>query len=190
MENIINLIKNNRRGILFLNNLNITDEMLNELEIIKEFDGYAIELANNKLTTLPDWFSELKIENLNVGYNNISEIPDSIMNISKLKILEIPNTNITELSNELLIKLSDIDICQCPINELPSIVFDLYTDNLLHIHIDPSMEHLVKYRLSSNTTIYLSSNISFFEKYTQENQPNQDKLYPVKYKSARSVIVN
>jgi Leucine-rich repeat (LRR) protein len=75
-----------------------TDYVIKD-EIIVILNDY-LDLSNNKLTSLPDSFGNLKVNRLYLSNNKLTSLPDSFGNL-KLNYLNLSNNKLTSLPDSL-----------------------------------------------------------------------------------------
>ncbi len=107
-------------------------------------------LNNCGLEIFPDWlikFTKLRI--LHLDYNLLSDIPDSVKNLTKLKAISIKNNNFTRIPNVLqYLDLYHVNISYNPITIIPDFVKDMkwqhFYLNHTQIEIIPTnLDHII-----------------------------------------------
>ena len=94
------------------------------LKLMRFINLKSLNLGKNKLSKLPDSFSQLsKLEILNLEKNNFDEFPIIICELSELKQLIINRNNLTVIPYSIgkLTKLEFIDIWSTPVINFPDI---------------------------------------------------------------------
>lgn len=98
-------------------------EKLAELKWIK-----SIDLANNRMDTIPEVLTRMSgLEELYLGYNNISELPPHISSFRNLKILSLKNNHIKSLPDSFgkMESLEKIDLNANKLDTLPESIKNL-----------------------------------------------------------------
>lgn len=87
----------------------------------------TLNLYFNRLTEFPSGLSELKIENLNLGYNPINKWPFELEKLSSLKTLVLSNIGLAALPQEIgnLTNLTSLDLRDNKLVSLPAEIGNL-----------------------------------------------------------------
>lgn len=105
-----------------LNNLQVLDLRKNRLEKIPEFNMphlKHLDLASNYLGYVPNFANKLHMNFLNLGVNNLENIPDWIFSLEKLKVLKLHKNKIRSIGS--LETLKDLEFLNLYLNKIKNI---------------------------------------------------------------------
>ena len=114
---------------LHLNNLNLTNEDLVALiPLLKNTEITSLDLSDNQLTEIPESIGDLTgLEKLYLSYNQLTEIPQSIGDLTGLKTLDLYGNKLTEIPQSIggLTGLKNLDLSDNQLTEIPQSIGDL-----------------------------------------------------------------
>ena len=156
-------------GIKDFQSLEQLDLKGNQLEsfnngILKLKKLKKLNVSKNSISQLPDLSSLCNLEFLDCSSNRISEIPESIFSISKLKILDFGfNHNIKTISDEIhqLQHLESLNLNANEIESLPMNMSKLTNLSSLNLSVNPLKNHLeIITKLTKLRSLDISDNTS------------------------------
>ncbi|XP_013407803.1 malignant fibrous histiocytoma-amplified sequence 1 homolog [Lingula anatina] len=94
----------------------------------------TLNLARNKLTNVPKCLSQT-LERMHLGWNNLNEFPEDLLQCHQLNWLHIAVNPIRTIPEEIgtLTKLTVLCVCSCELRKIPSAIFKL--QKLLYLDI-------------------------------------------------------
>ena len=147
-----------------LTELDLSGLGLEELsrEIVNCTHLTRLDLRKNKITSIPEWFTQLpKLESLNLNNNQITSIPEVLGQLSNLESLHLACNPITYISEALgqLSKLAFLDLLGNRITYIPEAVGQLSRLRILFLSVNQitSIPEALG-QLSSLETLFLSNN--------------------------------
>ncbi|MDM8527969.1 COR domain-containing protein, partial [Anaerolineales bacterium HSG24] len=121
-----------------------------------------LDLSYNNLTELPEFLGQLtNLTTLNLGSTNLSELPEFLGQLTNLTTLNLGSTNLSELPESLgqLTNLTSLDIGSNELSELPEFLGQLTNLSQLNLR-DNNLSELPESlgQLTNLTMLYLEDN--------------------------------
>jgi hypothetical protein len=109
-------------GVLTLINRRWTEVPPQMVETVKKLEGVKkINLAHNKLTSFPEWITDMtELEEIDIRNNQIKSLPDGLEKLTKLKVLQV-SSNLLDKFPPVLGKLPQLKELYLSQNEMTSI---------------------------------------------------------------------
>lgn len=143
-----------------LKQFSVTDCNINRIPPLPEANHINI-LFNRCKLHLDECIESPKLEYLGINDSDIECIPESISNLSQLKILHLSNTNITCIADSVfkLTNLKSLVLSYNKIQSIPDGISNL--QNLSYLNLENNLIVIIPlsvFKLSSLTQLYLSHN--------------------------------
>ncbi|MCL2184542.1 MAG: hypothetical protein FWB86_01635 [Treponema sp.] len=159
----LSLLKNLK--VLELRHLLQEGNIFDSIKDLNNLEKLGIWGSEFKITQIPDIFSNMsELQEFSFAGNMIKELPLSLYNLPKLKILEIGSTGISLIDDKIgsLKTLEQIHIYDCILDRLPNSIFELPNLRILNIEENIFSESVIsKIRENINTLIKNGQKILF-----------------------------
>jgi len=151
----LSLLKNLK--VLELRHLLLEGNIFDSIKNLNKLESLGIWGSEFKITQIPDIFTNMsELQGFSFAGNMITELPLSLYNLQKLKILEIGSTGISIIDDKIgsIKSLEEIHIYDCILEKLPNSVFELPNLKILNIEENIFSENSIS-KIKENINVLL-----------------------------------